>query len=257
MFTPQEVSEKVFPKASFGGYNMAAVDEFLDTLTEDYTSLYKDNATLKAKLKVLAEKIEEYRATEDAMRSTLLTAQKMASQLVQQAQTEKQQILTEAREEADRKTAALEAQTRLTEQKLALAQQKLSEFVSRSKELCAVQVTFLNALPELEMEDLQADSAKEAETVHMIEQDILKDMPAFDTAEEISDVEEAPITEEAAPQQPAVEETPVAQETPTIEMNPVIEDRPTVEEQPVVEKTISADFNLENLRFGRNYGSDN
>ena len=41
MFTPQEVSEKVFPKSSFGsgGYAMSAVDEFLDTLTEDYTAL--------------------------------------------------------------------------------------------------------------------------------------------------------------------------------------------------------------------------
>ena len=60
MFTPQEVSEKVFPKASFGsgGYTMSAVDEFLDTLTEDYTALYKENVALKAKLKVLAEKIE-------------------------------------------------------------------------------------------------------------------------------------------------------------------------------------------------------
>ena len=33
MFTPQEVSEKVFPKASFGGgYSMSVVDEFLDAL---------------------------------------------------------------------------------------------------------------------------------------------------------------------------------------------------------------------------------
>ena len=73
MFTPQEVSEKVFPKASFGGggYNMASVDEFLDALTEDYTALFKENVTLKAKLKVLAEKVEEYRATEDSMRDTL------------------------------------------------------------------------------------------------------------------------------------------------------------------------------------------
>ena len=79
MFTPQEVSEKVFPKASFGGgYSMSAVDEFLDALTEDYSTLFKENVTLKAKLKVLAEKVEEYRATEDAMRSTLLTAQKVA-----------------------------------------------------------------------------------------------------------------------------------------------------------------------------------
>ena len=81
MFTPQEVSEKTFPKASGfnNGYGMAAVDEFLDALTEDYTALYKDNAALKAKLKVLAEKVEEYRATEDAMRSTLLSAQRMAA----------------------------------------------------------------------------------------------------------------------------------------------------------------------------------
>ena len=62
---PQEVSTHSFAKASFGGYNMAMVDEFLDELTDDYTALYKENAALKAKLKVLVEKVEEYRATED------------------------------------------------------------------------------------------------------------------------------------------------------------------------------------------------
>ena len=41
----------------------------------DYTALYKENAALKAKLKVLVEKVEDYRATEDSMRATLLTAQ--------------------------------------------------------------------------------------------------------------------------------------------------------------------------------------
>ena len=84
MYTPQEVSEKTFPKSSglSSGYSMTAVDEFLDGLTEDYTALYKDNTTLTDKLKVLAEKVEEYRATEDAMRSTLLAAQKMAAQMV-------------------------------------------------------------------------------------------------------------------------------------------------------------------------------
>lgn len=63
MLTPQEVSTHSFAKASFGGYNMAMVDEFLDELTDDYTALYKENAALKAKLKVLVEKVEEYRAT--------------------------------------------------------------------------------------------------------------------------------------------------------------------------------------------------
>ena len=44
MLTPQEVSEHAFTK-SFNGYNMTMVDEFLDILTADYTTLYKENAT--------------------------------------------------------------------------------------------------------------------------------------------------------------------------------------------------------------------
>ena len=79
MLTPQEVSGRAFSKAAFGGYNMAMVDEFLDEVTDDYTALYKENAALKAKLKVLVDKVEEYRATEDSMRAALLTAQRMAS----------------------------------------------------------------------------------------------------------------------------------------------------------------------------------
>ena len=43
MLTPQEVSTHAFTKAVMGGYNMAAVDEFLDELTDDYTALYKEN----------------------------------------------------------------------------------------------------------------------------------------------------------------------------------------------------------------------
>ena len=85
MLTPQEVSAHSFTKAVMGGYNMAMVDEFLDELTDDYTALYKENTALKAKMKVLVDKVEEYRATEDSMRSALLAAQKMASSMVSEA----------------------------------------------------------------------------------------------------------------------------------------------------------------------------
>lgn len=153
MLTPQEVSEKVFPKSSgFGnGYAMAQVDEFLDTLTEDYTALYKENVTLKAKLKILAEKVEEYRATEDAMRSTLLTAQKMAAKLVQEAQTEKENLLKEAKEQHAAQLAQLEQDKQDAEEKLVMAKQSLAEFVRHGSELCAQQQEFLNSLPEMEL----------------------------------------------------------------------------------------------------------
>ena len=193
MFTPQEVSEKVFPKASFGagGYAMGAVDEFLDTLTEDYTALYKENVALKAKLKILAEKVEEYRATEDAMRSTLLTAQKMAAKLVQEAQTEKENLLKEANEQHAAQLAQLEKERHEAEEKLTMARQSLADFVRHSSELCAQQAEFLNSLPEMQMSPEENAAAVEDD----IRQDIMQHFDTMDV-ETGTDVEEPPVPQD-------------------------------------------------------------
>ncbi len=228
MFTPQEVSEKAFPKASFGGYSMSAVDEFLDTLTEDYTALYKENATLKAKLKVLAEKVEEYRATEDAMRSTLLTAQRMAAQMVQEAQTEKEQVLAAAREEAAAQVGRLDEERAAAEQKLALAKSELAAFVQRSQELCAAQAAFLAKLPEMEAaaQEPTREEAVSEDTVRLIGQDIVRGF--VESQEDFDVAEEA----ESEPE----EEVLLAEEE--------------AEEIPVSDVFRSS---LDELKFGRNY----
>lgn len=193
MFTPQEVSEKVFPKASFGsgGYAMGAVDEFLDTLTEDYTALYKENVALKAKLKILAEKVEEYRATEDAMRSTLLTAQKMAAKLVQEAQTEKENLLKEAKEQHAAQLAQLEKERHEAEEKLTMARQSLADFVRHGSELCAQQAEFLNSLPEMQLSPEENAAPAEDD----IRQDIMQHFDTMDV-ETGTDVEEAPVPQD-------------------------------------------------------------
>ena len=189
MFTPQEVSEKVFPKSSFGsgGYSMSSVDEFLDALTEDYSTLFKENVTLKAKLKVLAEKVEEYRATEDAMRSTLLSAQRMAAQMVSDAQAQRDKMLSDAQKEANRQVAQLEQQVAQTQHKLTMAQASLSDFLRRSADLCAQQVSFLRSLPEAEVEEGQPVTLPAPEEGRV---------PVADAAEEpAAPVEEAPAEE--------------------------------------------------------------
>ena len=229
MFTPQEVSEKVFPKASFGsgGYSMTSVDEFLDALTEYYTALFKENMTLKAKLKVLAEKVEEYRSTEEAMRQALLTAQKMASRLVQEAQAEKEQLLADARTEAQNEIHRLDAERQGAEQKLAMAQQKTAEFIRRSQELCQAQTDFLQSLPELELaaaapeQPAAAEEKPNDDVISAIEQDILS---------RYTD----PQPEEA---------------------KPAVTDEPTIK-LPPIESAIPSDFklSLDELKFGRNYG---
>ena len=86
MMTPQEVANCTFAKSVMGGYNMASVDDFLDKLTEDYAALYKENTALKAKLKMTVDKMAEYRESEDAIRSTLLAAQKMSTSMLTEAE---------------------------------------------------------------------------------------------------------------------------------------------------------------------------
>ena len=136
MLTPQEVSTHAFSKAVMGGYNMAMVDEFLDELTDDYTALYKENAALKAKLKVLVEKVEDYRATEDSMRATLLTAQKMADSIVHEAEAKRDEILAQAESSAREKIGQLRQEVEAAEERLRQGQMDLAKFISAARELC-------------------------------------------------------------------------------------------------------------------------
>ena len=96
MFTPQQIDEISFDKAVFGGYDMASVDEFLEPLTEDYVTLYKENALLKSKMRVLVEKLEEYRRNEASMRDAIVNAQKTCDKMVREAEAKCTKMLNDA-----------------------------------------------------------------------------------------------------------------------------------------------------------------
>lgn len=149
MLTPQEVSERAFQKASFGGYNMAQVDEFLDVLTGDYSALYSENAVLKSKMKVLVDKVEEYRSTEEAMRKALMTAQRMADDLVKEAEQKKASILQEAEGEALRRKEEINKALTAEAYRLQEAQRATASFVDKVRALQAEQAEFLSKIAEL------------------------------------------------------------------------------------------------------------
>ena len=149
MLTPQEVSERAFQKASFGGYNMSQVDEFLDILTGDYSALYNENAVLKNKMKVLVDKVEEYRSTEEAMRKALMTAQRMADDLVQEAERKKAEILRQAESESQNRMSNLSKEVEAEEFRLQKAQQATISFVEKVRALHTESMAYLDQLQEL------------------------------------------------------------------------------------------------------------
>ena len=96
MITPQQIEQISFNRATFGGYDMQAVDEFLEPLTEDYITLYKENALLKSKMKVLVGKLEEYRSNEASMKDAIVNAQMTCDKMVKEAEAKCTQMLNEA-----------------------------------------------------------------------------------------------------------------------------------------------------------------
>lgn len=245
MLTPQEVSTHVFSKARMGGYNMAMVDEFLDTLTEDYTTLYKENAALKAKLKVLVEKVEEYRATEDSMRATLLTAQKMASQMVQDAEKEKAALLETAEAEAGERKAELEAELAAETERLRLAKEESAAFIANMRRLCSSELEFLDGVPEIQVDlparEGAAEEAVDAQ-VQSIESSVMASFSQDAEAEAPAEAEAAAPAEQA----PAEEEAPASAETAQAP-----EEAEDAEGPEDLTATRRIDFG--DLKFGRNY----
>lgn len=96
MFTPQQIDQISFNRATFGGYDMHSVDEVLEPLTEDYITLYKENALLKSKMKVLVSKLEEYRSNEASMKDAIVNAQKTCDMMVREAEAKCTQMLSDA-----------------------------------------------------------------------------------------------------------------------------------------------------------------
>lgn len=194
MLTPQEVAEHGFSKARVGGYSMKEVDDFLDQLTDDYTSLHGENARLKNEVETLKQRIDEYRETEDAMRSTLLSAQKMAKTIVEEAEEEKARIITEAEADGVRRKAELEEAIAESEGKLALAQLNCQQFIDQMRDLVNHQSSFLDQLPAITVSQSQQPEPETPEAEPAQEESVPEDAP--DTPADSA--QEATVTENAA-----------------------------------------------------------
>ncbi len=225
MFTPQQIEQVAFAKQTFGGYDIAAVDEFLEPLTEDYVTLYKENALLKSKMRVLVAKLEEYRRNEASMKDAIVNAQKTCDMMVKEAEAKCTQMLGDANAAAAQNTrnadALIAAENARVEEAKRAAAVKITEIEDQMK-------ACLQALERIR--EANRPAAVRAAAPSGVAFDFDKEEkadPADAVADEIASSLEALVgtTDEPAPK--------------------------AEPKHPAHESTSSRKF--ENLRFGRNY----
>lgn len=135
MLTIEDIKQVSFRKAGFGGYKPEDVDAFIDQVLITMEQLKKEKSDLVKKMDILATRVEEYRADEDAVRNAMLASQRVADSTIKSAKAKAAQIIEESENAAKAKLFDLNLQIKEQKKQYALL---LSECNRLREELIGV-----------------------------------------------------------------------------------------------------------------------
>jgi len=98
--TPLDLRQQRF-KTVMRGYDRGEVQAFLLEVSDDYENALRDNDRLRQEVAKLEAVLGEHRGQERNLRNTLLTAQKLADEIKENAQKEASLVVREAEGQRD------------------------------------------------------------------------------------------------------------------------------------------------------------
>ena len=98
--TPVEIRHIKPTKSIVGGYRRVPIDELLEEIAASFEDVWRERADLFDKVEQLELDLVRYRELEALLRTTLVSAERAAVTLKDQAQKEADLIVEEARNEA-------------------------------------------------------------------------------------------------------------------------------------------------------------
>ena len=264
MFTPQEVQEKTFVKVVFGGYDMTSVDEYLEPLSNDYIALYKENSVLKSKMKILVEKLEEYRAQEETMKKTMVAATEAAEKLKTETERKCAQMMLQAENAARNKASEAAQQVAAEEERIERAKQTAGNFIGILEREIGRHLEQLKTLKGMDLSlrtyrprayDYESELPQESENPRQIAEEIESNLEKM-----IGPSKEAPLLPTS--QQPAKKPEPEPEREPEEENQEREKPAPEPEMQETVRipqvaapkpMATQATIKFSDLQFGKNY----
>ena len=139
---------------------MGAVEDYLDDVADAFEALQKENSALKGKMKILVEKIEEYRNNEDALNRSILSAQKLSVQIESDARARAASIVSEAETKAASILGSIDERIATEENRLQQAKISAAKFLDQARSLCKDQLNKLDLISAANTVVADKDSAR-------------------------------------------------------------------------------------------------
>ena len=145
--SPLEITQREFGR-KFRGLDPEEVHAFLEQVAEEMTRLLRETGDRAAQIQRLEAEVRMYQEREEALRNTLVTAQKMTEEIKANAKREAELVMREAELRAEK---LLE----LAHRKLAQVQAEIAElkrqrdlFASKLRGLLKTHLELLDVQPE-------------------------------------------------------------------------------------------------------------
>lgn len=195
MLTIEDIKQVSFRKAGFGGYKPEDVDSFIDQVLITMEQLKKEKSDLVKKMDILATRVEEYRADEDAVRNALLASQRVADSTIKSAKAKAAQILEEADAEARTKSFDLNMQIKEQKKQYALLLSECNKLREELINVCNKHIISAKELPsatKVEIVNKQMEEKFPTEEVDEIERadEVIRNKISVANSQEQTDVTE-------------------------------------------------------------------
>ena len=208
MIAPHELKNREFSK-SLRGYSTVEVDEHIAFILEKYTELYRLNDELEKKLRLTEAQLDAIKTEEEAIRATLMNAQKASTRIIAEANERADVIMRSAKTGCDRIIAELKANVKVENDRLRQAKKEVAAFKAALFEGYQTHIEQIERIaPDVEIKPYDEMEAEELskEVLERIRQDLSGKKPIisgtedpFFEDEEEDEAEPAAEDEEIAP----------------------------------------------------------
>lgn len=188
------------------GYRAEEVDDFIDACEETVQALMNEVDTLNQKMKVLADKLVEYRNDEDSIRAALLNAQRTGDTVLREAEEKAKTLLSDAEGQLKKARADIAFQIEEEEKELVRVKNEVAAFKAQLLTMYKEHLAAINVLPE---EDVK-ETVKTAEPVPAAEQPVPVEQPVAQVTQVVDVAEAQTVVDTFTPPQPEEDMKPLS-----------------------------------------------
>lgn len=220
MIASDDVRRVTFDRA-MRGYRCEDVDDYLKQVADSIDSLAAENDDLQKKLVILAQRIDQYRADEDTLSTTMINAQRLGENVIKEAKQKAAEIIRAANIKAEDREQRARDEVELAQQELVTIKQEADAFKKRLMDLYRQHIEMIAKIPEYhpnraEQQAAQPQPEPQEAPQQPAPQPVEQPAPAPQPAapEESYPAYEEPEYYEAEPKEPAQPEEPAPAPAP-------------------------------------------